>query len=575
MNRSCTSRPPREKIRSWSLLLQMIFAFLMAGFASALAFAQSSSSLRQETISLEGIVRNAEGKAVGDASVVLLQNGQSSGFETKTKVDGSFLFSDLATGVYTLRAEKSEWGAAVAESLSLSAGQKKRIDLVLGTAQAGGRGPSSASSTGQTSSGSMELADQPSFTVAGMTDWNNVGLHASGTHTRTSEALARDTLALKSGTMGEGWAANSEEMANGEKAFETEKTLRAALATAPDSFEANHKLGEFYCQSKKYKEAIPLLSTASQIDSGNIDNAYDLALAYAGNGELDRAREQGRKILASADSAEAHRLVGDLDERLGDPLGAVREYEQATRRDASEQNYFQWGTELLLHRAAQPAVEVFTTGLTAHPDSARILTGLGAALFAARAYDQAARRLCEASDLKPADPAPYFFLGKMEKAAPENLPCSEEKLARFVADQPGNALGNYYYGLILWKRAKGSENQAELARVRIFLEKAVSLDPRLGEAYLQLGILEAESGEFVGAVGAYQKAIAVAPQLGEAHYRLSLAYQRIGDEAKAHREMQTYKQIEKADADALERQERELRQFLIILKDQPAGSAPH
>ena len=35
------------------------------------------------------------------------------------------------------------------------------------------------------------------------------------------------------------------------------------------------------------------------------------------------------------------------------------------------------------------------------------------------------------------------------------------------------------------------------------------------------------------------------------------------------------KKIEKAETAAIESQRRELRQFLIILKDQPAGTSPH
>ncbi len=65
------------------------------------------------------------------------------------------------------------------------------------------------------------------------------------------------------------------------------------------------------------------------------------------------AREEVRKVLAKADDAEGHRLLGELDERLNEPLEAVREYEKAARMDPSEQNYFEWGTELLLHKAAE------------------------------------------------------------------------------------------------------------------------------------------------------------------------------------------------------------------------------
>src|SRR5205823_14778020 len=63
------------------------------------------------------------------------------------------------------------------------------------------------------------------------------------------------------------------------------------------------------------------------------------------------------------------------------------------------------------------------------------------------------------------------------------LPCSEQKLAQFVRDQPGNALGNYYYGIVLWKRDRGSENSAGLQQAEALLEKAVAIDPKFGEAY--------------------------------------------------------------------------------------------
>jgi tetratricopeptide (TPR) repeat protein len=103
----------------------------------------------------------------------------------------------------------------------------------------------------------------------------------------------------------------------------------------------------------------------------------------------------------------------------------------------------------------------------------------------------------------------------------------------------------------------------------------VTIDPKLGEAYLQLGILHSERGRFEQAIRAYKKAIEVSPQLGEAHYRLGLAYRRIGEESKAEQEFQVFAQVEKTETAAIERQRRELRQFLIILKDQPAAASPH
>jgi hypothetical protein len=58
-----------------------------------------------------------------------------------------------------------------------------------------------------------------------------------------------------------------------------------------------------------------------------------------------------------------------------------------------------------------------------------------------------------------------------------------------------------------------------------------------------------------------------------------LTYKRIGEEAKAQREFGQYKQLDKSEAATIERQRRELRQFLFVLqsplvKGQPISRAP-
>ena len=127
----------------------------------------------------------------------------------------------------------------------------------------------------------MAFADKPNFTVAGITDWTAVGGHGSDSSLRTSEALARETASLKPESP-EGHASGS--------AGETETKLRAALAASPKSFEANHQLGEFCIQEGSYREAIPPLETAYQIDPANRGNEFDLALAYKEAGDFPQAR---------------------------------------------------------------------------------------------------------------------------------------------------------------------------------------------------------------------------------------------------------------------------------------------
>lgn len=484
-----TSSRSTALVAARNLAARVLFSAALAGCASLLTFAESPvpqprASQAPATSSVEGTVRDANGKAVADASVLLVAPGDPHPLETKSAESGTFSFSALSAGAFTISAEKSGLRPSVSRSLELSAGETKHVELILDpmtppTGAAGHPAPDGSSAN------SMEFSDRPNFVIAGVTDWSNLGLHGSDATTRTSEALTKETLTLKSG-------ATHESPANG-----------------------------------------------------------------------------------SADAATVHRLSGDREERSGDPVAAVRDYEQAARLEPSEENYFAWGTELLLHRASQPAAEVFTKGFALHPQSARLLAGLGAAMYANGLYGEAAGRLCEASDLNPADPAPYLFLGKMEETAVDPVPCAEEQLARFALKQPGNALANYYYAISIWKRKRQSGDATDFHKTQALLEKAVAIDPAFAEAYLQLGVMYSAQGKFARTEQLLRKAIEINPQLSEAHRRLGQAYQRSGQDAKAQQEFAIYKQCQRAELETLDRQRRELRQFLVILNDQPPTNSVH
>lgn len=566
MNRPYTSRfsSGTKNFRYLRGLVVVLIIFgsvsCLAGVARQVSSQQSNEAANAATI--KGIVVDAAHNPVADASVLLEQKDHPGILETKTNPNGAFVFSALRPESYRLSSEKSALHSRTTEVFVLSGGEQKHIQLVL-EASGAARANSNASSSAE----AIQFADQPNFTVAGVTDWTAAGGHGSDTRLRTSEDLAREALVLKPVDSEH----NSSGAANGASATkESESRLRAALAKDPRSFAANHQLGEFCFQRGSYREAVPLLETAYQIDPANRSNEYDLALAYKTAGDFSKARDHVQKMLTHEDNAELHRLLGDLDEELGDPLAAVREDEKAVRLDPSEPNYFEWGSELLQHRAVQPAIEVFGKGAKAHPKSARMLAALGAALFSSGLYDEAAQRVCDASDLNPADTAPYIFLGKIAMAAPSPLVCVEPKLARFVQQQPGNALANYYYAMAIWKGRKPPESPQDLQPVEALLTKAVAIDPSFDDAYLQFGILYSVEHDFEKAIGFYTKAIAVNPQLSAAHYRLGVAYERTNEPAKAKQEFQLHDEIEKQQAAMIERQRREIKQFLIVLKVQPS-----
>jgi tetratricopeptide (TPR) repeat protein len=200
-----------------------------------------------------------------------------------------------------------------------------------------------------------------------------------------------------------------------------------------------------------------------------------------------------------------------------------------------------------------------------------MLLGLGAAHYAQGSREEAAKFFLQASDLDPPNRRPYLFLGRLlegENSVPSGW---TDRLQRFAAFHPEDAMAPYLYGLAL---AKQGERKNEVAAESQF-NSAIRLDPHLGSAYLQLGILYSERKDFAQAVPALQKAIEATPFPDEAHYRLAEVYRRTGEMEKARQETALYKQIAAQKTEDAERERHELQQFIYTLRGaQATPSAP-
>jgi tetratricopeptide (TPR) repeat protein len=518
-------------------------------------------------VMIRGRVLDSAGEPVSGALVHVEDSEKAKKEQTTSDAEGVFTFSGLGVGTFSFVAEKASRQSSVSVVVVQMDGARPPVDLVLKDSNASN--PHSGSSSNLANS-AMEFADSPNFTVAGITDWTAAGGHGSDASLRTSEALNRETLTLK-----ESDAAHNDGRSAKDIEKEREAVLRAALTNAPASFEANHKLGDLYLRDGKYNDAVSFLQKAFEIDSRNAENEIELAQACIDIGDLSHARLHVKQLMDTTASAAVHRLAGMLDEKSGDPLGAVHEYEQEVSMDPSEQAYFDWGSELLIHRAVWQAKEVFERGVSLYPGSVRLLTALGAALFAGALYEDAARRLCQASDFEPNDPEPYIFMGEVEIAAPNPLACIEQKLERFVQEQPDNSRGNYYLAMAIWKQSRQPIDDETIRKIESMLTKAAAIDPKFSDAYVQLGILNALHGDFTKAVELYIKAIEADPQSSEAHYRLGVAYDRMGERGKAKQEFQLHEDIEKQHAAAVDAERRAVKQFVVQVQDKPARSAEH
>jgi tetratricopeptide (TPR) repeat protein len=518
--------------------------FLTVAFLAVLSPAVVKAQSLAVNATLQGSVRDAAGNPVEDATVSL----QSPSAETRTVLtDAKGRYQCSSTpGEYTLRVTKAGFSETTLGPFTLREGTPKTLDLTL----------KAKISPTPTSSGAPQFYDEPQFTVAGVADIANHGGHGSDTVSRTAQSLAKDIAALDKNAPTDAIAAPNT----------SEASLREKLARDPKGFQGNAQLGLHLAREGKSTEAIPFLEKAHQSHPEDTHLAFALAQAYADSGRLASARYLANATLAAHDEADLHHLLAEVDEKQRDPVAAVHEYQRAAELDPSEPNLFDWGTELLTHRALEPALQVFTKGNRLFPQSARLLVGLGVTEYAAGSPELAASHVCAASDIEPASVVPYLLLGKMQVVETGPSPCVTDKLERFARLHPENALANYYYASRLWTQRKESDSPDADSQIESLLNKAIQLDPHLALAHLQLGMLWEERKDDSKAISAYQSAIAADPRLPEPHYRLAQVYRRTGQTAKAQDELTLSEQLSQKTSQQAEQEAREIPQFVYTLR---------
>jgi tetratricopeptide (TPR) repeat protein len=285
----------------------------------------------------------------------------------------------------------------------------------------------------------------------------------------------------------------------------------------------------------------------------------------------EAAAQPSNNSHGAKDLADTHLRLAEAAESDGRSLDAVREYQRAAEMEPNEAHIFAWGADLLLHRAFEPAIEVFTKGHRLYPDSVRMLLGLSVATYDGGAMEQGKKLLLEACDLNPGDPTPYLFLGKLQEAEKIEPQGWTERFKRFASLHPKNALAHYYYAVALRKQEAGSEN---VALIESELKRAIEIDPQLGGAYLELGILYSQRKDNQGAIWAFQKAIEITPLPAEAHYRLGQVYGRMGETEKSSKEIALFKEISEQKNSEAERERHKIEQFVYTLRSESRSSPP-
>jgi tetratricopeptide (TPR) repeat protein len=337
--------------------------------------------------------------------------------------------------------------------------------------------------------------------------------------------------------------------------------FRKALELEPRDYTANHNLGEFYIKLGKITEARPLLERAQQIHP-SYDNGYDLAMSDFMTGHLDGARQVAESILLKKNTGELHNLLAQIDEKDGKFVIAANEFGTAAHMDPSEENLFDWGSELLLHRTYEPAIDIFRQATQSYPASGRLQIGLGIALYSRGIYEKAVKALLTAVDLDPSDARCYLFLSKAYDSSPTEAEEVIQRFHRYAELEPSNALAQYYYAMSLWKGKRDEGSGLDIQTIELLLKKSIALNESLPEPHMQLGNLYADQHQYDKSIPEYTRALELNPNLSDAHYRLGTDYVHIGQKDRAQQEFDVYQKLRKQHMADVDKETAAVRQFV-------------
>ena len=280
------------------------------------------------TASLQGLVRDSTGRPIAGAALHLQVKDGTQNISSRADASGSYRFSGLREGIYMLRAEMAGTPLPLSAPASLDRRRAKRLDLTLESA---GNVRAQTSSSGTPGAGPPEFYDEPQFTVAGVTDGTNLGSDPAPDPCKTNHqpdpGRAHRRRSHRPGAL----------QASSSPSDPAEAALRAQAGSEPGSFEANHRLGQWLVDHGKLRKRWSIWSglrgssrtpTKTTTCWRSHTRTRVNTNRHAGNARaLLASQEKDHQALAPRAQAEVHHLLGDIDEKSGDPLDAVQEYQ--------------------------------------------------------------------------------------------------------------------------------------------------------------------------------------------------------------------------------------------------------
>src|ERR1700674_318150 len=140
----------------------------------------------------------------------------------------------------------------------------------------------------------------------------------------------------------------------------------------------------------------------------------------------------------------------------------------------------------------------------------------------------AAKQQTQSRQQKVANPLNDLLDEAQRNIDANNFEAALTPLQKFIAEKPEVAFAHFQLGYAYTALKRGDEARAEY-------ERAIALDPKMPEAYLNLGILLLDKQEYAAAVVPLRKAVELLPAQSRPRSLLAVAQDRSGDQEGAAR----------------------------------------
>ncbi len=318
------------------------------------------------------------------------------------------------------------------------------------------------------------------------------------------------------------------------------EVFRGALRRDPKSAQLHYLIGLAFVVEKKPTEAQAELQRSIQLEPDVLKPHIMLATIYTMTGKRTEAEGEWRKALAIDPKSEEalDGLSGALMARQ-DYTGVIHLLYPAPR---TEKLTITLARALGLVNYLDDASNVLLEAMHAEPDSLPLADAMVVVLVKQVKYQEAINLMQYMVKKHPGNQDAELTLLRV-LVLTNHINLARPLGPKLLAERPHDAEVLYLNGIV--QRSVG-----DYAQAKIYLERAVNLDPNFFNSRYNLGMVLVFLKEWPEAKQQLEKAIALGAPQAEVHFELAKALRGMGDMPGAMEEMKVYQQSKKADDDA-------------------------